>query len=266
MPRFAANLSMLFTEYPLEARFGAAARAGFGAVEIQFPYALSVDALKRELDAHHLELVLHNLPAGDWEAGERGIACHPDRQREFREGVERALTYAVTLGCPRLNCLAGVPPAGVSVERAWAAFRENVSYAARRLTASGITLLVEAINTFDVPGFVLADSAAARALRAQCGETNLRLQFDAYHLQRMEGDLVASVAANRDWIGHVQIADAPGRHEPGTGAIDFPALFRALDHAGYAGWVGCEYLPRSGTEAGLVWMERLGGTKLNSRE
>lgn len=260
--RFAANLSMLFTELPLEARFAAAAEAGFSAVEIQFPYELSPQRLRRALRASDLRLVLHNLPAGDWAAGERGIACHPGRGEEFRDGIARAVEYARHLQCPRVNCLAGIAPAGVDRQEAWETLVGNVRDAASALGRHGLVLLVEAINTFDVPGFLLSDSAAARALRDHCGVDNLRFQFDAYHLRRMEGDLRACLAANRDWIGHVQIADVPGRHEPGTGEIDFPRLFEDLAGCGYDGWVGCEYLPRDGTRAGLVWMERLAGTRL----
>lgn len=259
--RFAANLSMLFTELPLEQRFGAAAAAGFRAVEIQFPYELPAAVIRRHLVENDIAIVLHNLPAGDWTAGERGIACLPDRITAFRDGVKRAIDYAGELGCTRLNCLAGVPPAGVSAANARAVLGENVQYAAERLSEAGITLLVEAINTFDVPGFLVDGSAAARELRAAVAHPNLLFQFDAYHLQRMEGNLAASLAANRDWIGHVQIADAPGRHEPGTGDIDFPAFFDALAATGYAGWVGCEYVPRAGTAAGLGWVERLAGAR-----
>lgn len=257
--RWAANLSMLFTELPMERRFAAAAAVGFRAAEIQFPYELPIAEIRRRLVENDLAIVLHNLPAGDWVAGERGIACLPDRVGAFRDGVERAIDYAGALGCPRLNCLAGVLPAGVDPADARAVLRDNVGYAAERLSGAGITLQVEAINTFDVPGFMVDGSAAARELRNAVAHPNLQFQFDAYHLQRMEGDLAASLAANRDWIGHVQIADAPGRHEPGTGDIDFPAFFEALRDMGYAGWVGCEYVPRTETVAGLGWMERVTG-------
>lgn len=254
MPRFAANLSLLFTEQPFLARFAAAARAGFQAVECQFPYAWSTEEIAGALRANRLQMVLHNLPAGDWAAGERGIACHPDRVEEFREGVARAIDYARQLDCPRLNCLAGVPPPGVSPAAARATFVANLRWAARELAAAGRQLLIEPINTFDIPGFLLSTSREAAAILGEVDAPNLLIQYDIYHAQRMEGELAATLARLLPQIGHIQLADNPGRHEPGTGEINFAWLLPHLDRLGYPGWIGCEYLPAAGTETGLGWI------------
>jgi hydroxypyruvate isomerase len=254
MPRFAANLSMLFCELPLAERFAAAARAGFTAVEVQFPYELPAARIAELLREHKLQLVLHNLPAGDWAAGERGIACHPDRVDEFRAGVAQAIAYAMALGCPQLNCLAGIVPAGVSEAEARATFVANLRHAAPELKRAGLKLLVEPINTFDIPGFFVSRSDAALALLGEVGADNLFLQYDVYHAQRMEGELGGTLARHLPRIAHIQIADNPGRHEPGTGEIHYPWLFRHLDALGYAGWIGCEYKPATTTEAGLGWL------------
>ena len=255
VPRFAANLSMLFTEAPLLERFERAARAGFTAVELQFPYDTSAEQLQQALFRNKLTLVLHNLPAGDWAAGERGIACHPDRVEEFRKGVDTALAYAAVLGAPQLNCLAGIRPANVPVETARRVLVDNLRFAAARLKAQGLKLLIEPINTHDLPGFFLHGTRQALDLIEEVGADNLFLQYDAYHMQRMEGDLAHTLAANMEKIAHLQIADNPGRHEPGTGEINFDFLFAHLDRLGYPGWVGCEYKPATTTEAGLGWMK-----------
>jgi hydroxypyruvate isomerase len=257
MPRFAANLSLLFTEHDFLERFGAAARAGFGAVECQFPYDWPCDAVAAARAEAGLPLVLHNLPAGDWGAGERGIACHPERVAEFRDGVGRAIDYARALGCPQLNCLAGIAPAGVEPARVRQTFVDNLRFAAAALADAGLRLLVEPINTFDIPGFYLNRSDQALALIDAVGSDNLFLQFDLYHAQRMEGELAGTLSRHLARIGHIQLADNPGRHEPGSGEIRFPFLFDHLDALGYTGWVGCEYLPAAGTEAGLGWMRGL---------
>jgi hydroxypyruvate isomerase len=255
MPRFAANLSMLFTEAPLLERFGRAARAGFTAVELQFPYEQPAAVLREELVRHGLTMVLHNLPAGDWAAGDRGIAADPARVAEFRAGVARAIDYATTLGVPRLNCLAGKLPPGVTAADARATLVANLRFAAAALHELGLTLLIEPINRFDVPGFVLQRSDDAVALMDEVGAPNLKLQYDIYHQQRTEGELAATIERLLPRIGHIQVADNPGRHEPGTGEIAWPFLFAHLDRIGYAGHVGCEYKPAAGTEAGLTWME-----------
>ncbi|MEY4755448.1 MAG: hypothetical protein RJA34_346 [Pseudomonadota bacterium] len=253
MPRFAANVSMLFTEVPFLERFGRAARAGFQAVECQFPYEATPEQIRAELDAHHLSMVLHNLPAGDWAAGERGIACHPDRVDEFRAGVGRAITYARALGVPNINCLAGIAPAGVPLGLARQTLVDNLRFAAAQLQAVGIALLIEPINTYDIPGFFISTTAQALALMDEVGSDNLYVQYDLYHMQRMEGELAGTLQRHLGRIGHVQIADNPGRHEPGTGEINYPFVFAHLDRIGYDGWVGCEYKPATTTEAGLGW-------------
>jgi len=256
MPRFAANLTMLFNEVPFLDRFAAARRAGFAGVEYLFPYEHEPNEIRRRLDEHSLTQVLHNLPAGNWSAGERGIASHPDRVAEFEEGVTRAIQYATALGCTQLNCLAGIAPAGVDQDRARATFVANLRGAARRLQDAGIRLLVEPINTRDIPGFFLRTTAQALEIIGEVGSANLFLQYDVYHMQIMEGDLATTIEKNLDRIAHVQIADNPGRHEPGTGEINYEFLFEFLDRIGYAGWIGCEYKPAAGTDAGLGWMTR----------
>lgn len=259
MPRLAANLTMLFTEQPFLDRFDAAARAGFEAVEFLFPYAWRTEDIRARLQANGLQLVLHNLPAGDWDAGERGIACHPDRVAEFRDGVARAVDVAQRLGVPQLNCLAGRQPEGVSADEAQRTLVDNLRFAAQALQDAGLKLLVEPINTFDIPGFFLNRTAHAAALIEQVGSENLYIQYDIYHAQRMEGELAATIVRYLPRIAHVQLADNPGRHEPGTGEIHYPFLFAELDRLGYAGWIGCEYKPRHGTEAGLGWRRQLLG-------
>ena len=257
MPRFAANLTMLFTELPFLDRFDAAARAGFQAVEFLFPYAFEANDIKARLDANGLQLVLHNLPAGDWDAGERGIACHPDRVEEFRAGVERAIAYAQTLGVKQLNCLVGKAPAGVPESVLRETLVANLRHAAARLKTTGLRLLVEPINNYDIPGFYLSRTQQALDLLDEVGADNAFVQYDIYHAQRTEGELAATLQKHLARIGHVQLADNPGRNEPGTGEINYAFLFRHLDRIGYDGWVGCEYKPASTTEAGLGWLKAL---------
>jgi len=252
MPKFAANLTMLFTELDFMARFAAAARCGFTAVEYLFPYAYPKDQLADTLRKLGLTQVLHNLPAGNWDAGERGIACHPDRVSEFQEGVERAIDYARTLGCRQINCLAGI--ATVPQNRARDAFVANLKYAAPRLAAHGIKLLIEPINIFDMPGFFLSRTSQALEIMAEAAEPNLYLQYDVYHMQMMEGNLATTIKQNLARIAHIQVADVPGRHEPGTGEINYPFLFQHLDSIGYQGWIGCEYKPLAKTEDGFGWL------------
>jgi hydroxypyruvate isomerase len=257
MPRFAANLTMMFTEAPFLDRFELAAKAGFQAVEFLFPYAFEAEEIKRKLDDHGLTLVLHNLPAGHWDAGERGIACHPDRVNEFRAGVGRAIAYAQVLGVRQLNCLAGKAPAGVADELLRSTFVDNLRYAAHALKAAGLRLLIEPINTMDIPGFYLNRTTQAAAILVEVGADNLFIQYDLYHAQRMEGELAATVQKYLPRIGHIQLADNPGRNEPGTGEMNYPFLFAHLDRIGYDGWIGCEYKPATTTEAGLGWRQRL---------
>ncbi len=256
MPKFAANLTMLFTEHPFLDRFAAARNAGFTAVEYLFPYEYAKEDLAARLRDHGLTQVLHNLPAGDWAAGERGIACHPDRRDEFRAGVERAITYANALDCRQLNCLVGKQPSVVTHEEAHATLVSNLRYAADALAAEGIRLLIEPINAYDIPGFFLTRTEQAIALIDEVGSANLFLQYDIYHAQRTEGELANTLQRNLARIAHVQVADNPGRNEPGTGEINYDYLFRHLDHIGYAGWVGCEYKPAASTDAGLSWLQR----------
>ncbi len=255
MPKFAANLTMLFNDVPFLERFGAAASSGFDAVEFLFPYDFEKAALAELLKRHGLELVLHNLPAGDWGRGERGIACHPDRVEEFREGVSKAIEYATALGCPKVNCLAGVLPAGVAPDAAKETLVANLRFAASRLADAGVGLLLEPVNSRDIPGFFIDRTKPALDVIAAVGANNLKLQYDIYHAPVMEGDLTPTIEREFARIGHIQVADNPGRHEPGTGEINFPYLFRRIDEFGYAGWIGCEYKPRTTTAAGLGWLK-----------
>jgi hydroxypyruvate isomerase len=255
MPRFAANLSMLFTELPFLDRFAAARSAGFRAVEYLFPYEFPKEELAARMRGEGLKQVLHNLPAGDWAAGERGIACHPNRVDEFRAGVDRAILYANALDCGQLNCLAGKLPAGVAREQAHDTLAANLHYAAGRLREAGIRLLVEPINSYDIPGFFLTRTDQAIALIEEVGGDNLFLQYDIYHAQRMEGELAATLQRHLANIGHIQLADNPGRNEPGSGEINFAFLLRHLDALGWKGYIGCEYRPRTTTLEGLGWMK-----------
>ncbi|GAB4252752.1 MAG: hydroxypyruvate isomerase [Thermoleophilia bacterium] len=255
MPKFSANLSMLFGELPFLDRFAAAAEAGFTAVEYLFPYSYEKEELAARLREHGLSQVLHNLPAGDWDSGERGIACLPDRIEEFREGVERALEYSTALDCPRVNCLAGVVPPDLSVEKAEHTLVGNLQYAAQKLAEAGKSLLVEALNTRDVPGFLVNGTEQTVRILDRVGASNVYVQYDVYHMQRMEGDLTRTLEGNLSRIGHIQIADNPGRHEPGTGEINYDFLFGALDRMGYDGWIGCEYVPARSTAEGLDWLK-----------
>ncbi|MFW2456904.1 hydroxypyruvate isomerase [Methyloversatilis discipulorum] len=256
MPRFCANLSLLFTEHPFAERWAAAARAGFRGVECHFPYAEPVAVLAEEVRRNGLEQVLFNLPPGDWAAGERGIACLPDRVAEFEDGVGRAIEYARALGCRRINCLAGIAPAGAERAELLSVMEGNLRFAARALARESIELLVEPINDRDMPGFLLNRSADTLALIERVGEANVKLQYDVYHMQIMEGDLARTLQRELPRIGHVQIADNPGRHEPGSGEINYPFLFDWLDRIGYTGWVSAEYIPAGDTAAGLGWLPR----------
>ena len=257
MPKFAANLTMLYNEAPFLDRFALAARDGFEAVEFLFPYAWPAEELRRRLDDNGLKLVLHNLPAGDWDGGERGIAILPDRVAEFRAGVAKAIEYARTLGAPQLNCLAGKTPAGVADAVLRNTLIENLRYAAGEFKRAGLKLLVEPINTYDIPGFYLSRSAQTIEVLDEVGADNAFLQYDIYHMQRMEGELAATMQKLLPRIAHLQLADNPGRNEPGTGEIDYAFLFKHLDRIGYSGWIGCEYKPAADTSAGLGWRQGL---------
>ncbi len=257
MPKFSANLTMLFAGRPFLDRFEAASQAGFRAVEFLFPYAWSAADIQALLDKHQLQLVLHNLPAGDWDAGERGIACHPNRMNEFREGVSLAIDYATQLGVTQLNCLIGKVPQGASQAQIDENVIENLRYAANELKPHGIRLLIEPINTFDIPGFYLHGTLQALALIDKVGSDNVFVQYDIYHMQRMEGEIAATLSKHLPKIGHVQLADNPGRNEPGTGALNYSFLFKHLDAIGYDGWIGCEYKPLAKTEDGLGWIQHI---------
>ena len=257
MPQFAANLTMLFNESPFLERFAKARQAGFDAVEFLFPYPFTAAEIKEQLDQNQLKLVLHNLPAGDWEAGERGIACLPERKEEFRKGVAKGIEYAKALGVNQLNCLAGKAPSDVDPKILHETFVENLRFAADELQKENIRLLIEPINTFDIPGFFLNTTQQALDILAQVQSNNLFIQYDIYHAQRMEGELAATIEKNLGKIAHIQLADNPGRNEPGTGEIHYPFLFRLLDRLGYKGWIGCEYKPATTTEAGLCWLKKL---------
>lgn len=250
MPQLAANLSTLFTEHDFLERFAAARAAGFRYVEYQFPYAWPAQEIARAAREAGVQVVLHNLPAGDMARGERGIACLPGRSREFRDGVERAAEYASAVGCARLNCIAGLAPAD---RPHFDVLVANVRAAARRLGELAIELVIEPINTRSVPGFFLTGSAQAIDVLNAAGEANARIQYDVFHMQIMEGDLARTLERLLGRIGHIQIADVPERHEPGTGEINFAFLLPHLDRLGYSGWVGCEYNPRGDTVAGLTW-------------
>lgn len=257
MPRFAANLTMLFNELPFLERFEAAREAGFKGVEYLFPYACDKGALAERLERCGLVQVLHNLPAGDWDQGERGIACLPGREAEFQDGVGRAIEYAQALGCRQLNCLAGIAPAGHDPELVRRTLVDNLRFGAAELKKAGIRLLVEPVNTFDIPGFYLGRTAQAIAIIDEVGSDNLFLQYDIYHAQRMDGELANTIGRQLGRIRHIQLADNPGRHEPGSGEINYRWLLAHIDRLGYDGWIGCEYKPAGTTRAGLGWMAEL---------
>jgi hydroxypyruvate isomerase len=253
VPKFAANLTMLFGELPFLDRFAAAKAAGFGGVEYLFPYDFEKAALREQLQQHGLTQVLHNLPAGNWAAGERGIAILPDRVDEFRDGLARAIDYAKALDCHQLNCLVGIAPRDADVFELNDVLVDNLRFAAGALAKERIRLLIEPINTLDIPGFYLNRTEQAVQILSEVQSDNLFIQYDIYHMQVMEGDVARTLERHLPRIAHVQLADNPGRNEPGTGEINYPFLFRHLDAIGYRGWVGCEYKPRTTTVDGLGW-------------
>lgn len=254
MPRFAANLSTMFNDIDFMGRFERAARAGFAGIECLFPYTHDVEAIAGALAAHDLEQVLFNAPPGDWRAGERGLAALPGREAEFRDGIETALVYADRLGCPRVHVMAGNIADSAERDAMHETFLGNLAHAARRFAEHGITALIEPINnTRDMPDYFLTRQAEAHAIVAELGATNVAVQMDFYHAQIMGGDIWTTFQAGRQRIGHIQIAGVPERREPDDGELNYPWLFERLDAAGYAGWIGCEYMPRADTEAGLDW-------------
>ena len=253
MPKFCANLSLLYTELDFMDRFAAAAKSGFKGVEYLFPYAYPKAQLAEALARNKLVQVLHNMPPGDWAKGDRGIACQPDRVGEFQDGVGKAIEYATALGCKQVNCLAGLAPQGVASDKVRATFVANLKFAAAKTKAAGIRLVTEPVNNRDIPGFYLNRSQQALEIMDEVDSDNLWLQYDIYHMQVMEGNLARTIEANLARINHMQLADNPGRHEPGTGEINYPFLFDWIDRIGYAGWIGCEYNPKAGTVEGLGW-------------
>jgi len=254
MPRFDANLSMMFAEVDFLDRFAAASAAGFMGVEFLFPYAFDAGELAMRLSDNGLEQVLFNMPPGDWDAGERGIAILPGRKDEFRASVDKALAYAVALGTPQVHCMAGIAPGDADPVLLTDTYVENLAWAAERLKAEGVKLLIEPINTRDMPGYFLNYTKQAADIIAETGSDNVFIQFDIYHMQIMQGDLAPTIEAYLDQIPHMQLADTPGRHEPGTGEINYPFLFGHIDRIGYQGWIGCEYRPAGRTGDGLGWL------------
>ncbi|HEY51690.1 MAG TPA: hydroxypyruvate isomerase [Dehalococcoidia bacterium] len=255
MPKFSANLSMLFTEVGFADRFERAAKAGFKAVECQFPYELPKENIAETLDKYGLQMVLHNVPAGNWVAGERGIACLPGRESEFQDGVGKAIEYGKALKCPRINVLVGLTPKDVPADKVRQTLVSNLKFAADAMQKAGISTLVESLNSYDIPGFYLTGTAATLQLLDEVNHPNLFYQYDIYHMQVMEGNLTKTIQQNVKRIGHIQLADNPGRNEPGTGEINFTNLFKFIDESGYTGWIGCEYKPAGATEDGLGWVK-----------
>ncbi len=255
MLKFSTNLSMMFTEVNFMQRFERAAQAGFSAVEVQVAYAWPAAQMAEQIQKHRLKFILHNLPPGNWDAGERGLACLPDRVAEFQQGVGKAIEYAKALDIPMLNCLAGIPPVGVPVERIRKTLVDNLRFAAAALAKENIKLLVEPLNSQDVKGFYLVRTAEALKLFEEVNHPNVWLQYDIYHMQIMEGNLTRTIRDHLPRIAHIQLADNPGRNEPGTGEIHFPNLLKFIDQAGYAGWIGAEYKPAGRTEDGLGWVK-----------
>ncbi|MFH5926235.1 2-oxo-tetronate isomerase [Roseomonas xinghualingensis] len=253
MPRFAANISLMFTEVPFLDRFDRARAAGFEAVEFLFPYTHPAAEIRTRLDNAGLSVVLFNAAQGDWENGEKGLAALPGREDEFRDGMARALDYASELGCPRLHVMAGLAPEGVARDTLTATYAANLAWAAERCWPQGVKPLIEPINHRDIPGYILNTTTQAAAIIEAIGPERLGLQFDLYHGQVTEGDITRRFEALLPFIAHAQLADTPGRHEPGTGEVNWPFVLGRLDAMGYRGWIGCEYRPAGNTEDGLGW-------------
>jgi hydroxypyruvate isomerase len=261
MPQFAANLSMLYPELAFMDRFAAAANDGFKAVEYLFPYAFEANDIAAQLQQHGLQQVLFNAPPGNWDGGERGLACLPGREAEFQTGVDQALRYAAALNCPRIHVMAGLVPAGSAREALAPTYIANLRWAARRAAGQGVDVLIEPINTRDIPGFYLNRQDQAHAVLDEVNEPNLKVQMDLYHCQIVEGDVSMKLRQYLPGgrVGHIQIASVPQRHEPDLGELNYAYLFSVLDELGYSGWVGCEYRPargavRGGTSSGLGWL------------
>ena len=255
MPKFAANLTMMFNEHEFPARFTAAAKSGFEAVEFLFPYDYPPAEVAQWLKENNLKNILFNLPPGDWAAGERGIAALPGREEEFRAGVTKAIEYALALGTPQVHMMAGLIPSSSDLPLHRKTYLANMKFAAQELAKQKLNLLLEPINTRDMPGYFLNTQAQAHELRTECGEPNVKVQMDFYHAQIMEGDLVMTFKKFFNDIGHAQIASVPNRNEPDDGEVNYPFIFKMLDEMGYQGWVGCEYRPKGKTEDGLAWFK-----------
>lgn len=258
MPKFASNLTMLFTEVPFMERFAAARDAGFSAVEYLFPYDFKPGELRSQLQKNGLKQVLFNLPSGDWSKGDRGIAANPNRVDEFHAGVGKAIDYALELGLPQLNCLAGKTVSDFNDKQHWSTLIANVRYAAESLQKKNLRLVVEAINHFDIPGFFLNRTDQVMKLIEEVGMPNVLMQYDVYHAQREEGDLMATLRKHITRIGHIQVADNPGRHQPGTGEINYPFIFQEIDALGYQGFIGLEYVPEPNSITSLKWIAEFG--------
>ncbi|MFJ3465254.1 2-oxo-tetronate isomerase [Achromobacter spanius] len=255
MPRLAANLSMMYTEHAFLERFAAAAHDGFQGVEFLFPYEFTAAEIKSRLDAHGLTQALFNAPPGDWAAGERGIASLPGREDEFQRGLDQALEYAAVLGNRHLHVMAGLIQPGQDRAAHRKVYVRNLALAARMAATAGVTVVIEPINTRDIPGFFLNRQDDAQAIRNEVGADNLKVQFDIYHCQIVEGDIAVKLERDMAGIGHIQVAGVPDRHEPDLGELNYPYLFQRIDALGYDGWIGCEYRPRAGTSEGLGWAQ-----------
>ncbi len=255
MLKFSANLSFLYQDLAFLDRFAAAAKDGFRAVEYLGPYSESKEAVAAALRDNGLVQALFNVPSGDWAGGERGIACLPGRVDEFRTGIRTALDYAAALHCPKVNVISGLVPAGADLQALEDVLVDNLKVAAELCAKAGVKLLIEPINTRDIPGFFLTTTSQAERILDRVGHANLYIQYDVYHMQVMQGDLVPTYARLKDRIAHIQVADNPGRNEPGTGEINYPFVLGEIDRLGYDGWIGCEYKPKAGTSEGLGWMQ-----------
>ena len=254
MPKFAANLSMLFTEQPFLERFKAASEHGFEFIEYLFPYEWPAELLAKQLQRHKLQQVLFNLPPGNWGAGERGIACLPDRIAEFETGIDQAINYAKILGVTQVNCLAGLAPKHIEHRILWQTFCSNIDYAAQRFQEHGITLLIEPINSkVDMPHFFIDTLEKVLNIISELKHSNIKIQFDIYHMQIMQGNIIRSLEKHLTSIAHIQFADNPGRHEPGTGELNFNTIFKYLDKLNYTGYVSAEYVPLQNTSRSLHW-------------
>ncbi len=259
MPRFAANLSMMYTEHEFLDRFAAAASDGFKGVEFLFPYAYPPQELARRLADNGLQQALFNAPPGDWDAGERGMAALPGRESEFRQSIAKALDYAEALNCPRIHVMAGMVPAGADHAAMRATYAANLRWACEQALSAGRAVLIEPINARDMPGYFLSRQDDAHAVLAEVGAENLKVQMDLYHCQIVEGDLAMKIKhyLPTGRVGHLQIAGVPDRHEPDDGEVNFNYLFGVIDATGYDGWIGCEYRPAAGTSAGLGWLRAI---------